>query len=129
MRYCDYGTLTDVRDCQSGGVFHRRDADFYQWFFLPESCLKPREKKYRPFTLAEFQDKFHIGLPINFREKGSVGNEQYLILNGYANKQLRNGTAHYIHIGSTPYTLDELFNEFEWQSHYTEDYQPFGVEE
>lgn len=40
LRYLDYGTLTDVRDSKSGGVFHRRDADSYQWFFIPESCLR-----------------------------------------------------------------------------------------
>ena len=53
----------------------------------------------------------------------------YLILNGYRHEQRNNKTITYIYIGSNRYTLDELFNAYEWQEHYTEDFQPFGVEE
>lgn len=91
--------------------------------FCPASATK--EKKYRPYTLREFEDKFHIGVPIRFREKGKVGNERLLILIGYWHE----GKTAYVYIGPHVYTLDELFNKYEWQSHYTEDYQPFGVEE
>lgn len=123
----DVGLLTEIRDHDYS--FHKDENGGYFWLFLPESCLKPKEKKFRPFTLEEFKDKFTIGRPIKFRKKDDFGNERYLILNGYVKVQLHDGTGHFVHIGSTPYTLDELFNEYEWQSHYTEDYQPFGVEE
>lgn len=97
-------------------------------FCLPAEFVAPKEKKFRPYTLMEFEDKFHIGLPINFRKKGAEGHEKCLILNGYSHHQYEGETITYIYIGSDPYTLDELFKDYEWQSHYTEDYQPFGVE-
>ena len=101
-------------------------------FFIPDSELlprKPKEKQYRPYTLMEFEDKFHIGLPIKFRKKGEVGNERYLILNGYSNYKLFDEITTDIYIGRGAYTLDELFSKYEWQEHYTEDFEPFGVEE
>lgn len=123
----EVGFLTGIRDHDYS--FHQNEDGGYFRFFLPESCLKPKEKMYRPYTLAEFEDKFHFGVPINFRKKGAEGHEKCLILNGYSHHQFNGETITYIYIGSDPYTLDELFNEYEWQSHYTEDYQPFGVEE
>lgn len=95
--------------------------------FCPASATK--EKKFRPYTLMEFEDKFHWGVPIRFRRKGEVGNERLLILNGYRHEQYNGQTVTYIYIGAGGYTLQELFEDYEWQSHYTEDYQPFGVEE
>lgn len=100
-------------------------------FFIPDSELlprKPKEKKYRPYTLMEFCDKFTVGQPIKFRQKGAVGWERYLILNGYSHNQLFGETTTDIYIGRGAYTLDELFNKYEWQEHYTEDFEPFGVE-
>ena len=97
-------------------------------FFIPENELLPKEKRYRPYTLMEFTDKFTIGRPIKFRPKGEVGWERYLILNGYVHEQRGDQTFTYIYIGSCGYTLDELFNAYEWQEHYTKDFEPFGVE-
>lgn len=97
-------------------------------FFIPENELLPKEKRYRPYTLMEFNDKFTVGRPIKFREKGREGCERYLILNGYMHEQREGQTSTYIYIGSYPYTLDELFHDYEWQVHYTEDFEPFGVE-
>lgn len=124
----NYGTL---------GAFHQElDSPFYLQesatvynFFLPESLLLKLEKKYRPYTLEEFTEKFKVGLPIKFRKKDKVGCERYLILNGYEHEQRNDQTITYIYIGVVGYTFDELFNEYEWQEHYTEDYKPFGVEE
>ena len=76
----------------------------------------------------EFNDTFTVGRPIKYRRKGKVGWERYLILNGYSHVQCDDKTTPYIYIGSTPHTLDELFNAYEWQEHYTEDFKPFGVE-
>lgn len=100
-------------------------------FFIPESELlprKPKEKQYRPYTLMEFTEKFTTGQPIKFRPKGKVGWERYLILNGYVHEPRGDQTFTYIYIGISGYTLDELFNAYEWQEHYTEDFKPFGVE-
>ena len=108
---------------------HYCDDQKFQ-FFIPESELLPKEKKYRPYTLEEFCDKFTVGLPIKFRQKGKVGSERYLILNGYIHEQYYDEIITYISIGSGGgYSLQELFEEYEWQEHYTEDFKPFGVEE
>lgn len=110
--------------------FYEGDQSFQ--FFIPDSELlprKPKEKQYRPYTLNEFKDKFHIGQPICFRKTGEVGNERYLILNGYSNCKLFDEITTDIYIGRGAYTLDELFNKYEWQASDTEDFQPFGVEE
>ena len=80
---------------------------------------------YIPYTFMEFCEKFSIGLPIKFRKKGAVGCERYLILNGYEHEH----DEQYIYIGHIPYTLNELFRDYEWQEHYTEDFEPFGVEQ
>lgn len=67
---CYHGMLTDACDDQAG-PFHWREGDSYQQLFIPESSLKPIEKKYRPYTLEEFKDQFPIGRPIEFRGKGA----------------------------------------------------------
>lgn len=97
-------------------------------FFIPENELLPKEKQYRPYTIMEFCNKFTIGQPIKYRKKGAVGYERVLILNGYTNVGLGAKAVHYIYIGSTSYTLDELFEKYEWQEPYTEDFKPFGME-
>lgn len=100
-------------------------------FFLSAEFVeeKPKEKKLRPYTFMEFDEKFTVGRPIKFRLKDKEGYEHYLILNGYVHEQREGQTFTHIYIGSVGYTLDELFNCYEWQEHYTEDFKPFGVEE
>ena len=109
--------------------FYEGDQSFQ--FFIPDSELlprKPKEKKYRPYTFMEFTDIFTVGRPIKFRKKGEVGCERYLILNGYSHNQILGETTTDIYIGRGAYTLDELFSKYEWQEHYTEDFEPFGIE-
>ena len=127
LQSCTYGTLTDACDDQAG-PFHMREDNAYHQHFIPERSLKRAEGEYRPYTFMEFTDKFTVGQPIKFRKKGEVGNEKYLILNGYSHSQLLGKTTTDIYIGRGAYTLDELFNKYEWQEHYTEDFKPFGVE-
>lgn len=124
---CTYGTLTDACDDQAG-PFHMREDNAYHQHFIPECSLKSKEKQYRPYTFMEFTDKFTVGQPIKFRQKGAEGYERYLILNGYSNCKLFDEITTDIYIGRGAYTLDELFNKYEWQEHYTEDFKPFGVE-
>ena len=125
---CHYGKLTDIRD--DDHAYHLDSAKWYN-FFLPDSSIKPKkkEKKYRPYTLMEFNDKFTVGRPIKYRSKGEVGREHYLMLLGFWLASDKDQTIPYISIGNFKYTLQELFEEYEWQEHYTEDFKPFGVEE
>ena len=118
-----YGTLANVFD-NPDDTFQRKEDSIYYPYFVPECLLKPKEKQYRPYTFMEFTDKFTVGQPIKFRQKGAEGYERYLILNGYEHEP----DEHYVYIGHTPYTLNELFRDYEWQVHYTEDFEPFGKE-
>lgn len=128
IKFCKYGTLKSVLgDRQESFYMSETDEGFS--FFIPECFVEPKEKQYRPYTLMEFCDKFTVGQPIKFRQKGAEGYERYLILNGYQHEQHEGRTVTYIYIGSYGYTLDALFNDYEWQEHYTEDFKPFGVEE
>lgn len=97
-------------------------------FFIPEEDLlpKPKEKKFRPYTIAEFQNIFKPGYPVRFRPKDqSESEEMLLIFNGYKTIQ----GAVFVYFGHFAYTLNQLFEDYEWQKHYTDDYKPFGVEE
>ena len=116
--------LKGVEDCEI--PFHY-GQDEQAEFCLPCEWVT-KEKQYRPCTFVEFTNIFTVGQPIKFRPKGRVGCERYLILNGYWHEQREEQTITAIYIGSLPYTLDELFNAYEWQEHYTEDFKPFGVE-
>ena len=133
---CRYGELVEHDDvdyaypycCESdGGCGDGSTTCDWFAFYIPESSLKQKEKQkqFRPYTFMEFCEKFSIGLPIKFRKKGAVGCERYLILNGYEHEP----DEHYVYIGHIPYTLNELFRDYEWQEHYTEDFEPFGVEQ
>ena len=124
INICKYGTLGSVLGDQQESFYMSETEESFS-FFIPDSELlprKPKEKQYRP-------DKFTVGQPIKFRKKGEVGNERYLILNGYSNYKLFDEITTDIYIGRGAYTLDELFSKYEWQEHYTEDFEPFGVEE
>ena len=127
IKFCKYGTLGTVLGDQQES-FYMNETDETFSFFMPECFVKPKEKQFRPYTLMEFNDKFTVGQPIKFRRKGEEGHEKYLILNGYSHRQINGETITYIYIGSNPYTFDELFENYEWQEHYTEDFKPFGVE-
>ena len=127
VRSCPYGTLANILD-DMDDTFQRGEDSIYYPYFIPECSLKPKEKRYRPYTFMEFTDKFTVGRPIKFRRKGKVGWECYLILNGYRHEQHNDQTITFIYIGSYPYTLGQLFKDYEWQEHYTEDFKPFGME-
>ena len=133
LKNCRYGELINHDDNQYSYCCEFNGGDTIAWFafYIPESSLKQKEKQkqYRPYTFMEFTDKFTVGQPIKFRKKGMIGHERYLILNGYSHNQLLGETTTDIYIGRGAYTLDELFSKYEWQEHYTEDFEPFGVEE
>lgn len=113
--------------------FYNEEENEYFDFCLPVRFSQPKEKQkqFRPYTFMEFSDIFTVGRPIKFRRKRKVGHERYLILNGYEHELdglHDDQTITYAYIGAIPYTFNELFKNYEWQEHYTEDFKPFGVE-
>ena len=135
LESCFFGALKHVSDDANYSfvIDSGRPGDTMPFrYMILEKDLESkekREKKYRPYTLMEFSDKFSVGQPIKFRQKGAEGWERYVILNGYQHEQHEGRTVTYIYIGPHGYTLDALCKDYEWQEHYTEDFKPFGVEE
>lgn len=118
-----YGTLENVFDSE-GRTFTAKENDLEYAYFIPESSLKPIEKKYRPYTLGEFSSKFAIGAPVVFRSKGEPTVVWTVILTGYRQEE-PGGT---VFMGVYPYKLDELFKVYERYEDETGDWVPFGVE-
>lgn len=132
---CNYGTLVDI-DCKNSDdhCFKVRDVKGnerigYYRFFIPEESLKPAEKKYRPYSLAEWVDQHEIGEVIRFR---NTCNQEFNVMYlGYildTNDDIQDiRTKGQIMFVSTPYTLQELFERYEICIN--GEWKPFGMEE
>lgn len=89
--------------------------NYYYEFFLPAEWVKEPEKKYRPYTLAEWVDQHEIGEVIRFR---NTCNQEFNVMYlGYildTNDDIQDTrTKGQIMFVSTPYTLQELFERYE----------------
>lgn len=119
-----YGILTEVKD--SDCPFKEGDNEFWR-FFIPESLLE--NKKYsRSFSLIEFKGNtpkmiFPDDL-IHFRNKNGGFIEYAQRYNGY----IVNSRVTVICLGSREYSLEDLFENFEYLSRDGE-WNVFGVEE
>lgn len=127
----DYGTLVDINGDSDDHCFKARDKNGidlvgYYRFFIPEEALKPVEKTWRAYTIAEFQEAFTVGKAVRFRRKDEPTKEHLLAFGGYYT--LHDGRVSIL-FGIHLYTLEELFEQYEWQEFYTDEYRPFGIEE
>ena len=99
-------------------------------YFLPEEWIKEPEKKYRPYTLAEWVDQHEIGEVIHCRNEHKqefhVMYTGYVIDNGEEDIQdiRTTGRIMLINMG---YLLQELFERYEICIN--GEWQPFGVVE
>ena len=129
---CRYGKLIDItthddrNDLCFKAEYKEGLVGFYR-FFIPEADLKPVEKKYRPYTLAEWIDQHEIGEVIRFR---NTCNQEFNVMYlGYildTNDDIQDiRTKGQIMFVSTPYTLQELFERYEICVN--GEWQPFGV--
>lgn len=89
-------------------------------FFLPAEWVKEPEKKYRPYTLAEWINQHEIGDVIHYRSK-SEGIEAHIMYNGTYHHKTK-GT---IVLGVASFTLDCLFEDCEIEMN--GEWLPFGV--
>lgn len=128
MDLCKYGTLGKIY-CDQAEPFQMKELKKDYKYFIPEFFVIPKEKEYRLYTLEEFFEKFKVGQPIMLRKKGELESEQYLILNGYRHGLYNDQMVSWIYFGPFAWTLQELFEEYEWKDNYTDDFKPFGVEE
>ena len=131
---CLHDTLAQIISEGAGDDIFRtpHDVDYDNWgsrFFVPDSLLKPIEKKYRPYTLAEWVNQHEIGEVIHFRNKNYkqefiamyIG---YVIDNGEDIQDIRTtGRIMLINMG---YLLQELFERYEICIN--GEWKPFGIE-
>lgn len=123
---CCYGTLIDINETDvANDLCFKATSDktgyncFFR-FFIPEDHLKPVEKKYRPYTLAEWIDQHEIGDVIHYRSKSEEIEAHVMYMGTYHHKN--KGT---IVLGVASYTLDCLFEDCEIEVN--GEWQPFGV--
>ena len=129
---CSHDTLAQIiLDGAGDNIFRTPyDSGCGNWgyrFFVPDSLLKPVEKKYRAFTLAEWIDQHEIGEVITFRNRQGqqfhVMYTGYVIDNGADIQDIRTtGRIMLINIG---YFLKNLFKDYEICIN--GEWQPFGV--
>ena len=119
---CKYGTLESVLDDQQESFYMSETEESFS-FFIPEYFVKPKEKKYRPYTIEEFcNEGFEL---VVFRSKNDESIEYHVRYNGYVKYD---NDVYLIIFGRKTYPLNELFEDYE----YLDDdgkWKPFGVEE
>jgi len=130
---CHYGTLVDIDVKNSDDhCFKAKDENGnelvgYYRFFIPEKLLKPVEKKYRAFTLAEWIDQHEIGEVITFRNR--QGQEFHVMYTGYVidnGEDIQdNRTTGRIMLMNIGYFLENLFKDYEICIN--GEWKPFGV--
>lgn len=129
-KYLYVGELLTVGDsdgsCYEAGI--NGEAEWFQ-FCLPCEWVKPEEpeKKYRPYTLAEWVDQHEIGEVIHCRNEHKqefhVMYTGYVIEHGEDIQDIRTtGRIMLINMG---YLLQELFERYEIEINGI--WQPFGV--
>lgn len=122
--------LNGVEDCEA--PFHY-DSGSQAEFCLPCDWVKDPEKKYRPYTLAEWIDQHEIGEVIHFRNKDYkqefYAKEFYAMYVGYV---IDNGediqdtrTTGRIMLMTWAHFLENLFEDYEIEMN--GEWKPFGV--
>ena len=111
--------LKGVEDCEV--PFHF-DSDKQAEFCLPCDWVT-KEKQYRPCTLDDFG--LHIGDLIRFRRKDDHNIEVCTMYMGY----MKNNGIVKVMLGNTYYSLEELFDNYEWFDKDSNTWEIFGVEE
>ena len=131
--FCNYLTSLDNLECCAKGMCIFDDGSRYPFimkgtrnkyqFFIRKCDLQKEEKQYRPCTLDDFG--LNIGDLIRFRRKDDHNFEVGTMYIGYRRK---NGGVNVL-LGNNYYTLEELFNDYEWYDSDSHTWEMFGVEE
>lgn len=136
---CCYGTLIDINETDvANDLCFKATSDktgyncFFR-FFIPEDSLLPEvkpEKKYRPFSLEEFLNIFHVGDLIHFRRKND-DEVKVAMFTGYITDVDRiddkTPGAVELMLGIFHYSLFSLFDEG-FEVFFENKWQPFGTE-
>jgi len=127
IQHCDYGTLSDV--CDGRAEVFQKGETLYP-FFIPERFLKPTEKKSRPLILDEFKDRFAIGDVIKLRLK-DCSLDLCLMYTGNEYQPSEQGDSYCdsVCLGSYSFSMQTLFDDYEYYFEVAQKWLPFGVEE
>lgn len=137
----DVNCFNDLDSCYFGALKHVDDDANYSFvidsgrpggtmpfrYMILEKDLEPKnktEKKYRPFTLEEFQQFFTIGQPIKFRRKAYRELIHNVMFIGYREDNM----GLIVLLGNAAYFLEELFEEYEYFFENGKTWVLFGVE-
>ena len=113
---------SDEPDCE----VYKTNCTSWEWF-LPEEWVKEPEKKYRPFTLAEWIGQHTIGDVIRYRCKSQKIELRHLYVGyGYGiGTDIKNTTSGTLTLGVASYTMDYLLEDYEIEVN--GEWLPFGV--
>lgn len=120
---CIYGKLVNYV-IDEDYPFKCMPADIHYAFFIPESVLKLKPKKYRPFANTnEFflMRNFGVGNLIRIRYK-KYGIEYCIMIIGFTDKELMLGNFQGL-------SFDELFKNYELWDCEDNKFKPFGAKE
>lgn len=118
-------SIDDIPNCEDYVFRNAKNAAHYS-LILPLEWIKEPEKKYRPYTIKDFEKAFLNGEFedfIIFRDKHYPDNIYTMRYNGNFIK----GQFEYICLGSKNFSFESLFENYE-VADYDGDWQPFGVE-
>ena len=130
LESCFFGALKRVDDDSNYSfvIDNGRPEDTMPFrYMILEKDLEPKnktEKKYRPFTLEEFQQFFTIGQPIKFRRKAYRELIHNVMFIGYREDNM----GLIVLLGNAAYFLEELFEEYEYFFENGKTWVLFGVE-
>lgn len=142
-RTCVYGEYAGWREHNQCFLCEQTGDQAYFSFFLPEDSLLPEEeseKKYRPYSLNEFLERYKIGDTVTFRlKKGEHVPEEECrveytrLITGYETlpeNRDKPGKSSILLGGCPPTSLARLFEFYEIENEYyfSTVWQPFGIE-
>ena len=113
-----FDTLTGVKNSKTVYPF-MTEKGFYK-FFLPE-CMSIMSKKFRAYDSVS-EMPFQVGDILFIRDKETQDIEKCIC----SSISCVNNN---IGLGTTTYSVQELFEDYEWRFTETGDWKPFGVEE
>ena len=116
-----FDTLTEVKNSNYPFM---AEKGFYK-FFLPECMVKEHKKTLRAYNSVK-ELPFTVGDILFIKDKESQEFEKCICSSISYRK---NDSVSLISLGTTTYSTQELFEDYEWRFTETGDWKPFGVEE
>lgn len=115
-----YATLTRVDEFEQIAFYDNFNGKHY--YFLPEEWIvnNIKRKKYRPYTIYEWNKEYHLGDIITMRPKINHSIVDHKVFIEYSDNSAL------VYLGYMNYTLEELLEEYEVFKN--GEWKPFGIE-